>query len=556
LAGGTLAGVAATRTFATPTNQSKGLVVSQSQPAEAGMKILASGGNAVDAAVAAALVGCVVNVSKCGIGGYGGHLMIGLPDGTATAIDFNTVAPAAARADMFPLNENGTVRGNIHERGWLAAGVPGTMAGLHLALEKYGTQPWNRILQPAIRSARNGFPLPATYTFWQDQTRPDVPFDQESARLFSRDGKPLKKGDTYRNPHLADMLQQLAESGSADEFYRGQIGRQIARAFQKNGGIVTAADMASYHAREVTPLTLEWQGHRIATAPLTAGGLTVLQAVSSLKALDWHALPKDDPATTQAWLEALRIAWGDRLSRLGDPLHADVPIERLMSEQYARQSADKIKLAIGEKRPVPIDTDARAAGGTLHVSSVDADGMMVALTLTHGNSFGAQVAVEGLGLFLGHGMSRFDPVPGRPNSVAPGKRPLHNMCPTIVFRDGRPVVAMGAVGGRRIPNAIFQLLLGIVGEDKSLEDAARMPRLHTEGGINLHAESGVVKSDVEHLKQVGYDIRPPMSSFAYAVQRLASKNPNAAVLGVTDFVAEEEKSPGIRDPNPIVTRAQ
>ena len=247
----------------------------------------------MDAAVAAALVGCVVNVSKCGIGGYGGHMVIGLPDGKATAIDFNSAAPAAARADMFPLNKNGSVKGNINERGWLAAGVPGTLAGLQLALEKYGTLPWKRVLQPAIRWARDGFPLPASYTYWRDPAQPNVPGDPASARLFSRNGKPLKKGETFRNPDLADMLQQLAESGSAEAFYRGQIGQRIAQAFQKNGGIVTAEDMASYQAREVTPLVLEWRGYTIATAPLTAGGLTVLQAIASLKALDWDALPKD-----------------------------------------------------------------------------------------------------------------------------------------------------------------------------------------------------------------------------------------------------------------------
>ena len=533
----------------------RGLVVSQSEAAETGMEILAAGGNAVDAAIAAALVGCVVNVSKCGIGGYGGHMVIGLPDGKATAIDFNSAAPAAARADMFPLSKNGSVKGNINERGWLAAGVPGTLAGLQLALEQYGTLPWERILQPAIRWSRNGFPLPASYTFWRNPTQPKVPLDPASARLFSRNGKPLKKGETYRNPDLADMLQQLSENGSAETFYRGQIGQRIAQAFQKNGGIVTAEDMASYQAREVTPVFLEWSGCTIATAPLTAGGLTVLQAIASLKAVDWDALLKEEPGSTQAWLEALRIAWGDRLELLGDPLHIDVPIERLLSEQYAQQSADKIKKAIAEKHAVPVASDGRTGGGTLHVSAVDAGGTMVAVTLTHGNSFGAQVAVDGLGLILGHGMSRFDPVPGRPNSVAPGKRPLHNMCPTIVFREGRPVLALGATGGRSIPNAIFQVLLSVIGEGTSLEEAARVPRLHTEGGMNIHAEAGVSKADIKHLEQIGYKIQQPLPSFVYAVEQHATKQ-GSAIIGTADYVAEEEKPPGIREPNPIVTRAK
>ncbi|MEX2309592.1 MAG: gamma-glutamyltransferase [Pirellulales bacterium] len=575
VAGGTVAGLAATRALAMTSGNRRGLVVSQSEAAETGMEILAAGGNAVDAAVAAALVGCVVNVSKCGIAGYGGHLVIGLQDGKATAIDFNSAAPAAARADMFPVDKNGSVKGNINERGWLAAGVPGTLAGLQLAHEKYGTLPWERILQPAIRWARNGFPLPMSYPFWRDPSQPNVPRDLASARLFSRNGKPLKKGETYRNPDLADILQHLAESGSVEAFYRGEIGRRIAEAFQKNGGIVTVEDMASYKAREVTPLIIEWRGYRIATAPLTAGGLTILQAICALKALGWprsgvSPILRDNasfretrlrvspsPARTQAWLEALRIAWGDRLELFGDPLHVDVPIERLLSEQYAQQSANKIKSAIADRRPVPVASDGRTVDGTLHVSAVDAGGMMVSATLTHGNSFGAQVAVEGLGLILGHGMSRFDPLPGRPNSIAPGKRPLHNMCPTIVFRDGRPVLALGATGGRRIPNAVFQVLLSFIGDGGSLEDAVAVPRLHTEGGMNIHAEPGVAEADIKHLKEIGYKIQSPLPSFVYSVEQPATKDLDSTrPLGVADHVAGDETPPGIRDPHPTISRAQ
>jgi gamma-glutamyltranspeptidase/glutathione hydrolase len=436
---------------------------------------------------------------------------------------------------MFPLNENGAIKGNVNERGWLAAGVPGTLAGMQLALEKYGTLSWKTILQPAIRWARDGFPLTEAYP-------------------FAHNGKRFNKGDIFRNPNLADMLQQLAESGSAEPFYRGSIGERIAQAFQKNGGLVTAQDMASYKANEVAPLVLEWRGYKIATVPLTAGGLTVLQALASLKAFGWPALSKDKPTRTQAWLEALRIAWGDRLELLGDPSHVDVPFKRLLSEQYAQQSADKIKHAIAERRPVPVASESRSADGTLHVSALDNAGMMVAMTLTHGNSFGAHVAVDELGLILGHGMSRFDPVPGRPNSVAPGKRPLHNMCPTIVFREGRPVLALGAVGGRRIPNAIFQVLLSYIGDGNGLEVAARIPRLHTEGGMNIHAEAGASKADIKHLEQIGYKIQPPLPSFVYAVERQATKQHEAVAVGTADYVANNGKQLGIREPNPNVTR--
>jgi len=513
-AGASVAGIAATPAFAKP-HTKRGLVISKPEPAATGMEILAAGGNAVDAAVAAALVGCVVSVSNCGIGGYGGHLVVGSPNGAVTAIDFNTTAPAAARPDMFPLNEDGTVAGKINERGWLAAGVPGTLAGMQLALQKHGTMSWMKVLQPAIRWARDGFPLTEPYP-------------------FSRAGTPLKKGDVLRNRELADMLQELAESGSAEPFYRGQIGEQIAEVFQKNGGLVTAQDMASYQANEVAPLTIEWHGHRIATAPLTAGGLTVLEAIASLKALNRDISSSNGPTKTQIWLEALRIAWGNRLELLGDPSQVDVTVERLLSEQHAQQSAKKIERAIAEKRPVQVATDGRTFDGTLHVSAADRDGMMVALTLTHGNSYGARVIVDKFGLILGHGMSRFDPLPGRPNSVAPGKRPLHNMCPTIVFRNGRPMLALGAIGGRRIPNTIFQVLLHYITEQCSLDEAVRRPRLHTEGGMNIHAAATSPKVDIEYLQKIGYEIQPPLPSWVFAIERPATKGKDAALIGVAD----------------------
>jgi gamma-glutamyltranspeptidase/glutathione hydrolase len=561
ITGGALAALATARANAvaplrTDANvKQKGIVVTQGESAETGVEILKSGGNAVDAAVATALVAGVMNLSKCGIGGYGGHMMIGLPNGKATAIDFNSTAPAAARADMFPMDKSGNIQGNLNKHGWLSAGVPGTLAGLQLALDKYGTFSWKRVLQPAIESARNGFPLPRSYTYWRNPSQPDVPRDPASAKLFSRNGKPLKKGETFRNPDLADMLQQLAEDGSADAFYRGEIAQRIARAFQKNGGIVTADDMASFRAREVTPLNLEWHGHTIATAPLTAGGISILQTIASLRALHWDSLPKNETARTQAWLEALRIAWRDRLNLLGDPEHVDVPIDRLLSDQYAHRAASEIKSAIAGKRPIPITTDGRTAGGTVHVSAVDGDGMMVSVTLTHGEEFGAQVAVDGLGLILGHGMSRFDPVPGRPNSVAPGKRPLHNMCPTIVFRQRRPVLALGGTGGRRIPNAVFQVLLGVVAERRSLQDAVAIPRLHTEGGLDIHAERAWPEADTKYLKSIGYKIQNPLPSFVYAVQQ-GAKGSGSAMLGVADISSVNGTPIGIRDVRPDVTHAR
>src|SRR4051794_36743703 len=257
--------------------KAQGLVVGHTEGSEAGMQTLAEGGNAVDAIATAALVAGVVAVSRCGIGGYGGHMAIGFPNGKVASIDFNSEAPKAARADMFPLDEKGNVKGNINKHGWLAAGVPATLAGVQLALDKYGSMPFTRVVQPAIRHARYGFPLTLAPTEFMRH-------DPGSVKLFSRNGKLLTKGATFRNPDLAKLLEKLAKNDSVADFYGGDVAHQIAAAFKENGGQLTFEDMASYQPFEDKPLMMDWNDYTVATAPLTAGGLSILQTIATLKA--------------------------------------------------------------------------------------------------------------------------------------------------------------------------------------------------------------------------------------------------------------------------------
>jgi gamma-glutamyltranspeptidase/glutathione hydrolase len=500
----------------------KGLVTGQPQGAEAGKAVLAAGGNAVDAVVAAALTAGVVAITSTGIGGYGGHLVVARPGGQVTAIDFNTTGPAAAKPDMFPAfpaDDKGAVKGNVNTHGWLAAGVPGALAGLQLALDKFGTMTFPEVVKPAIRYARDGFPLPRGIAAAIKTAHNQFAGDPGSAKLFLRDGEPLGEGAVFRNPDLADLLQALAEKGRVDAFYKGDIADKIAAAFRKNGGLVTANDLAAYRAVEVKPLALEWRGYALYTPPPTAGGLTALQALACLKALGWPNGDPKGPATAHARVEALRIAWADRLRLLGDPKHADVPVGKLLSERYARESAERVRAAVRDKKPVEIASEQRPAGGTIHLNAVDAAGMAVALTFTHGNAFGSQVTVDGLGLTLGHGMSRFDPRPGRPNSPGPGKRPLHNMCPTVVTKDGKPVLAIGATGGRRIPNTVFDVLAYRLGEGRPLAEAVKAPRAHTEGDLALSLEASWPAEVVERFKQVGYEVRTGGGANLNAIER-------------------------------------
>lgn len=483
-----------------------GCVVGQAESARVGEAVLAAGGNAVDAIVAAALTAGVVAVHSCGIGGYGGHLVLVQPDGRkVTAIDFNTVAPAGLRPDQF-IDARGQVRPD-HRFGWRSAGVPGTLAGLQLLLDRYGTWPLGKLLQPAIRYARDGFPVNKGFATALRAASGQLRQDPATAALLIDKGEPLPVDARYRNPDLADLLEKLADRGSVKSFYQGEIASQIATAFAKNGGLVTAADLAAYRAREVEPLRLDWRGFTTITAPLTSGGLTILQAFQVLKQLEWEKQQSKDPTTTHAYLETLRLVWQDRLRLLGDPEQVKVPVERLLSESYGHLLAQQVTSAVKHKKALPGTTDGRAADGTIHLCAVDKAGMMVALTLTHGEAFGARVMVPGLGLLLGHGMSRFDPQPGRPNSPAPGKRPLHNMCPTIVLKHGKPVLALGGTGGRRIPNAILATLAAYVGRDASMQEAVAAARWHTEGDQTLSADARVAEGNITYMRQLGYDVQ-------------------------------------------------
>jgi gamma-glutamyltranspeptidase/glutathione hydrolase len=484
-----------------------GAVVGENTGMRVGEKVLAEGGNAVDAAVAAMLAACVAAPARSGIGGYGGFMVIASAGGRkVTAIDFNTVAPATARAEMFPLDERGEAKGRRNFYGWEAVGVPGVLAGLQLALDRHGTRSFRELVQPAIRIAEEGIVINKVFANTIQNGAPQFAKDAASAKLYLRDGKPLGEGDVLRNPDLAAMLTTLAKRNSVDSFYRGDIGQRIADECQKNGGLLTAKDLEAYHAREVKPLTLGWKGATIFTAPLTAAGLTCLEAISILKALAWEPRGQPGPAA-HARLEALRLAWKDRLELFGDPEKVKVPIRKLLSNDYAHELAAKASRAVQERKALTIAVSPYRAGGTTNICSVDRHGNVVAVTATHGNGFGAQVTVDGLGLTLGHGMSRFDLNPRHPNAVGSGKRPMINVTPSVVLKGGRAVLGMGAGGGERIPNCMFDLLTQYVATGASMEAAVAAPRVQCTGTTYVAIEPGFPDATADYLKEVGFNVQ-------------------------------------------------
>ena len=474
------AALAATHSLARAEDKPAGIVMGESKAAEVGNRVLKEGGNAIDAIVAAALAGAVHAPNQYGIGGYGGHMILGLANGAIKCIDFNTTAPARAKVATY---------------GWQAAGVPGIMAGLQKALDRFGTRPFKTLVQPAIELAENGFTIPQGLGNAIRSREKELKQDAASAKLF------FPKDNTLRNPDLARMLQRLASENSARDFYEGKIAHQIADAFSKNGGLVTAKDLADYKALELEPISIRWKNFTILTSPLPAGGLSVLRMFSIVKELPPEMLDE------HALLETMRVAWHERLTRFGEKASGLASIESL---------AEQVKVAVKNGTRVDQITASKPHSGTVHLNAADAKGNVVALTLTHGNAFGACVTVDGLGLTLGHGMSRFEAQPGHPNAPAAGKRPLTNMCPTLVMRDGKPVLALGAAGGRLIVNTVFHVLWNFV-SGKSSQEAIRAPRWHTEGNTDLALEKAWPDSVRERFQKLGYEIRPGGAAVARAI---------------------------------------
>ncbi|MFO0940422.1 MAG: gamma-glutamyltransferase [Pirellulales bacterium] len=510
-----------------------GIVCGEPSMEPIGQQVLADGGNAVDALVATALAAAVTQMQQTGIGGYGAHAVFASGDGkTLAAIDANSTAPASFTNEIFKPDSNGKVPNDKHMHGWLSSGVPGVLAGLAQAAKQYGSWSLHDLLQPAIRLARDGFELspPTANAIASSATK--LQLYSGSRSLYIPDGRVPRAGERFSNPELAAVLETVAKANSDDPFYRGDVAGIIADRFAREGGMVTRADFANYQARLVKPLSLTFGDIQIITAPLTAGGFTVLQTLELLQALNWPGL--QEPVRTHAQIEAVRLCWRDRLNHLGDfsfgkkfadstskageliNLESEVE-KRLRSQEYLQQSAAKVRQAIINKQLLEPAFRSDTQAGTLNFSVVDKHGNMMALTLTHGEAFGSKVTVDGLGLTLGHGMSRFDVQPRHPNAPGPGKRPLNNMCPTIVLKAGRPVCAVGGRGGRKIPNAVLEFLIQLVLNNQTAEAAMRAPRFHTEGGKQVEYQKGVQSLQANYLTDLGYATKEGTSATLSAV---------------------------------------
>ncbi|HDU8712704.1 TPA: gamma-glutamyltransferase [Morganella morganii subsp. morganii] len=494
-----------------------GMVVSsQHLASQAGADILKAGGNAVDAAVAVGYAQAVVNPC-CGNIGGGGFMTLHLAAGKNIFINFRETAPASASADMY-LDKDGNLIKDASLYGYLAAGVPGTVKGLDYALEKYGTMKREQVMAPAIKLARDGFILTRADTDVLDTTTARFKQDPEAARIFLKpDGSAFQPGDRLIQTDLANTLERIAKEGPP-AFYEGEIPQIVEKASQAGGGKLTAKDFADYTISEVAPVTCTYRGYEFISAPPpSSGGVTICQTLNILEGYDLKAMGFNSADYIHTLTEAMRHSYMDRNTFLGDPAFVKNPTEKLTSKAYAEELRKEI--IPGKATPsaqVQPGTGPHEKPETTHYSVVDNKGNAVSTTYTINGRFGAVVIPPGTGFFLNDEMDDFTTkigeknmyglVQGERNAIAPGKRPLSSMSPTIVTKDGKIFLVLGSPGGSRIISITLQTALNIIDHGMAPQEAVNAPRIHHQWLPDevYYEQRGVSKDSLNLLDKMGY----------------------------------------------------
>ncbi|MCP9857564.1 MULTISPECIES: gamma-glutamyltransferase [unclassified Cyanobium] len=549
-----------------PLWSARGLVAAQEPLASAaGAAILRQGGNAVDGAVATAFA-LAVTLPQAGNLGGGGFLLLWLPGpsparargclaevppggqprtgpelaiggGTAVAVNFRETAPAAATATMF-LGPDGQVDRARATRSLLSSAVPGTVAGLALAQRCYGRLPLQVVMAPAIRLAAQGFPVSRELSDSLAAAAPRLQADPASRRQFLPAPPP---GTRLRQSELAATLRRIAAEGERG-FYRGPVADALVAVMERGGGLITRADLRAYRARLVAPLQGRFRGHPLLTMPPPGGGLTLLQILAILEPFDLAGSGLNAAASLHPMAEAMNLAYRDRNALLGDPEQGPVPVERLLSPAHIEGLRRRLDPRRHTPAPALEAASAREGTNTTHLSVADRQGGLVALTTTLNFPYGNGISVPGLGFLLNNEMDDFSALPGSANAfglrqgaanaIAPGRRPLSSMAPTLLFRpDGRPWIATGSPGGSRIITTVLQVLLNRVVHGLNLASAVAAPRIHSQlWPDRIDVEQGVSPDSRRLLEAMGHNVRQaPAMGAANSVEVLEAGGSLGAV---------------------------
>ncbi|MGL6242346.1 gamma-glutamyltransferase [Pseudomonas sp.] len=474
-----------------PVAAENGMVVTaQHLASHVGVDVLKNGGNAVDAAVAVGYALAVVYPAAGNLGG-GGFMTVQLADGRKTFLDFREKAPLAATANMY-LDKEGNVVPDLSTRGHLAVGVPGTVSGMELALKKYGTKPRKEVIAPAIKLAEDGFVLEQgdveLLEYATDVFKKDI---KDSGAIFLSNGEPMQVGQKLVQKDLAKTLREISEKGE-DGFYKGWVADAIVTSSQANKGIITQADLDKYKTRELAPIECDYRGYHVVSAPPpSSGGVVICEIMNILDGYPMKDLGYHSAQGMHYQIEAMRHAYVDRNSYLGDPDFVKNPIEHLLDKNYAtkiRAAIDPKKAAVS--RELKPGVAPHEGSNTTHYSIVDKWGNAVSVTYTLNDWFGAGVMASKTGVILNDEMDDFTSkigvpnmyglVQGEANAIAPGKAPLSSMSPTIVTKDGKVVMVVGTPGGSRIITATLLTMLNVIDYGMNIQEAVDAPRFHQQ----------------------------------------------------------------------------
>lgn len=518
--------VAAHLTANEPVRAKHAMVVAQEPiAADVGLAILKDGGNAVDAAVAVGFALAVTHPYAGNLGG-GGFMLVRLADGTTDFLDFRECAPQKASRDMYLDSEGNPTRDSIV--GWRSSGVPGSVAGFAAAHKKFGSKPWAELVAPAVKLARDGFPVSAPFASSLNAPHNNLQLDPESRRIFLRDGRPYQPGDALQQPDLAATLERI-EKGGAREFYQGETAKRLAGAMAAHGGLITLQDLENYKAIERSPLTGEYKGFEIITSPPpSAGGIGLLQIMGMLAGTNYESDGADSAKAMHFEAEAMRRFYADRSQYMGDPDFYTVPVKMLLDPKYLawrRSTIDPQRatpsdgIGPGLPRAMNAAIFGRENTETTHYNVVDAKGNAVAVTYTLNDGYGSGITVPGLGFLLNDEMDDFVAKPGAPNmfgmvgsdanAIEPGKRPLSSMTPTIITKDGKLFMVVGAPGGARITTGVTEVILDVLDFHMNPQDAVDLPRFHEQWKPEaLYLQNGFSPETEKALEQMGYQLEP------------------------------------------------
>lgn len=503
-----------------PVYAKNGMVVSTNRIAsEAGVEILKKGGNAIDAAVATGFALAVVNPGAGNIGG-GGFMVIYTADGNCQTIDYREKAPKAAHEKLY-LDEDGNLVKNLNHKGYLAVGVPGTVAGFILALEKFGSMPLKEVMQPAIALAENGFPLSLSHV--QGYKHLEKEFKQypgSAKKFFKSDGSFYELGDLWVQKDLAATLKRISKDGAAG-FYGGKTAEIFEREMKANGGLITKEDLAEYRAVIREPIKNSYRDYQVySMPPPSSGGITLSIMLNILEGFDLGELGHNSAQYIHLLTESMRRAYSNRARYLGDPdFNPDMPVDKLISKDHAtalRQTIDLEKASTSDPENFAWGLESEE---TTHFCVVDKDGNAVSNTFTLEYFYGSRIVLDGAGFLLNNEMGDFNPWPGhtdttgligtKPNLVQPGKRMLSSMTPTIVAKGGKPFMLIGSPGGRTIINTVLQCILNVIDFDMNIFEAIDAPRFHHQwlpDVIRLE-RWGTTYDTAERLEEMGHEIK-------------------------------------------------